>query len=102
MIKLLSIDNTHSRYFLERGYGAVGRLLWGCLYLFHPVEGAARLEPLKLRLVVGVVEEDGVWAAVFVLQYTLNGLQNLMERTQNVNSGDYNRGIDLNFGKEKT
>lgn len=44
------------------------------LELLHPVEGRASLEPLDLRLVEGVVERDGVLAAVAVLDHCCQGL----------------------------
>ena len=49
-------------------------------HLLHPVEGAACLEPLDLLVVEGVVEQDGVGAAVAVAQHALQlgaGLEGL-------------------------
>lgn len=48
--------------------------LLSVLQLLHPVEGAASLEPLDLCLVEGVVEGDGLRAAVAVLD---DGLQRI-------------------------
>lgn len=45
------------------------------LELLHPVEGRASLEPLKLRLIEGMVERDGFLAAVAVLDHCRQGLE---------------------------
>lgn len=44
------------------------------LELLHPVEGGAGLEPLDLCLVEGVVQRDGLLAAVAVLDHRGHGL----------------------------
>ncbi len=45
------------------------------LQLLHPVEGGASLEPLDLRLIEGVVQRDGLLAAITVLDHCCHGLE---------------------------
>lgn len=45
------------------------------LQLLHPVQSAARTEPLDLRLVEGVVQEDGFLGPIGVLDDAFQGLQ---------------------------
>ena len=44
------------------------------LQLLHPVEGAACLEPLDLRLVEGVVQRDALLAPINVRDHSSQGL----------------------------
>lgn len=45
------------------------------LELLHPVESGAGPEPLELRLVEGVVQSDGLMAAIAVLECCRQGLE---------------------------
>lgn len=49
------------------------------LELLHPIESGTSLEPLDLRLIEGVVERDGLLAAIAVLHDCCHGLEEGMK-----------------------